>query len=208
MGSKKKISLMEPMTIVRDSVAKILLDEGDVILKGKLNSFTALECLFKIREIDTVFSEVYDESMSVIQGVNFLRKLKKEMPGLKIIIHTEVNIPELLLQTEADVILQKKMSVGECRYIAHDILNGAVPINTFYTNDCAIHQRLNDIEWEVFVSLSDKIPLKEISKNMKIGYKTISRHKISLIRKLGLRNSVQLNTLIARGLATFGNYLR
>ena len=206
---REKVAIMEPLSMVSDVMSQILREEGGVIIEGTLSSFLSLQSLLELRKIDVIFSEVYDANTSIIQGLHFLRKLKAQFPAIDIIVHTEIEIPALLIQSNADAIYMKQLGVEGCRASAAQILNAESMVSVLFYEDRKRHYdfgMLNDFEWQVLIMFSQQMSITTISTEMKTDYRRISRTKHAMMKKLKVSNNVAFSQLMALAGSKFGDY--
>lgn len=163
---REKVAIMEPLSMVNETMTQILREEGDIIIEGALYNFVSLKSLLELRKLDVVFSEVYDASTSIIEGLDFLRKLKAQFPAIDIILHTEIEIPALLIQSNADAIYMKQLGVEGCRASAAQILNAESMVSVLFYEDRKRHydfEMLSDYEWEVLIMFSQQMSITNIA---------------------------------------------
>jgi|SRR5471030_129542 len=206
---REKVVIMEPLSMVNETMTQILREEGDIIIEGALYNFVSLKSLLELRKLDVVFSEVYDASTSIIEGLDFLRKLKAQFPAIDIILHTEIEIPALLIQSNADAIYMKQLGVEGCRASAAQILNAESMVSVLFYEDRKRHydfEMLSDYEWEVLIMFSQQMSITNIADKKKTDYRRISRMKHAIMDKLKINNNVAFSQLMALAGCKFGEY--
>lgn len=206
---REKVAIMEPLSMVNETMTQILREEGDIIIEGALYNFVSLKSLLELRKLDVVFSEVYDASTSIIEGLDLLRKLKAQFPAIDIILHTEIEIPALLIQSNADAIYMKQLGVEGCRASAAQILNAESMVSVLFYEDRKRHydfEMLSDYEWEVLILFSQQMSITNIADKKKTDYRRISRMKHAIMDKLKINNNVAFSQLMALAGCKFGEY--
>ncbi|MBU9858375.1 hypothetical protein [Rahnella bonaserana] len=206
---REKVAIMEPLSMVSDVMSQILREEGDIIIEGALSNFLSLKSLLELRKLDVVFSEVYDANTSIIEGLDCLRKLKAQFPAIDMIIHTEIEIPALLIQSNADAIYMKQLGVEGCRASAAQILNATSMVSVLFYEDRKLRydfEMLSDYEWEVLIMFSQQMSITEIATKMKTQYRRISRVKHIIMHKLKVSNNVAFSQFMALAGSKFGDY--
>ncbi len=206
---REKVAIMEPLSMVSDVMSQILREESDIIIEGTLSNFISLKSLLELRKLDVVFSEVYDVNTSIIEGLDFLRKLKAKFPAIDMIIHTEIEIPALLIQSNADAIYMKQLGVEGCRASAAQILNATSMVSVLFYEDRKLRydfEILSDYEWEVLIMFSQQMSITEIATKMKTQYRRISRVKHIIMDKLKVSNNVAFSQFMALAGSKFGEY--
>lgn len=206
---REKVAIMEPLSMVSDVMSQILREESDIIIEGTLSNFISLKSLLELRKSDVVFSEVYDVNTSIIEGLDFLRKLKAQFPAIDMIIHTEIEIPALLIQSNADAIYMKQLGIEGCRASAAQILNATSMVSVLFYEDRKLRydfEILSDYEWEVLIMFSQQMSITEIATKMKTQYRRISRVKHIIMDKLKVSNNVAFSQFMALAGSKFGEY--
>ncbi|QLK61362.1 hypothetical protein GE278_11550 [Enterobacteriaceae bacterium Kacie_13] len=206
---REKVAIMEPLSMVNETMTQILREEGDIIIEGALYNFVSLKSLLELRKLDVVFSEVYDASTSIIEGLDFLRKLKAKFPAIDIILHTEIEIPALLIQSNPDAIYMKQLGVEGCRASAAQILSAESMVSVLFYEDRKRHydfEMLSDYEWEVLIMFSQQMSITHIADKKKTDYRRISRMKHAIMDKLKINNNVAFSQLMALAGCKFGEY--
>ena len=206
---KEKVVIMEPLAMVSDVMSQILREEGDIIIEGSLSSFLSLKSLLELRKVDVVFSEVYDVSISIVEGIDFLRKLKANFPAIDIIIHTEIEMPALLIQTNADAIYMKQLGVEGCRASVSQILKAESMVNVLFYEDRKNnydYEMLSEFEWAMLIMFSQQLSISDIAKKMKTNYRRVSRTKHIIMAKLKVNNNVEFSKMMALAGNKFGEY--
>src|SRR5476651_2112534 len=198
---REKVVIMEPLSMVNETMTQILREEGDIIIEGALYNFVSLKSLLELRKLDVVFSEVYDASTSIIEGLDFLRKLKAQFPAIDIILHTEIEIPALLIQSNADAIYMKQLGVEGCRASAAQILNAESMVSVLFYED-----RKRHYDCEVLIMFSQQMSITNIADKKKTDYRRISRMKHAIMDKLKINNNVAFSQLMALAGCKFGEY--
>lgn len=190
MEIKQNISLMEPATIYNNSIYNFFKQDDRFLIRGCLTDFKTLGLLMKIKPIDMVLSDVYDRENSIIDGIDFLRKLQCSYSNLKIIIQTDVNLPQFIMQVKPSAVIYKKQSLNDWTSISTN--------PTFFDN-MAFDNRgmLNETEWEILLMLSKFKSINEISNILNINYNKVSRYKVSIAKKLGAKDSAHLKFILS-----------
>lgn len=206
---REKVAIMEPLSMVSDVMSQILREEGDIIIEGVISNFTSLRSVLELRNVDVVFSEVYDARTSIIEGLDFLRKLKAQFSDIDIIIHTEIEIPSLLIQSNADAIYMKQIGLEGCRASASQILNAESMVSVLFYEDRKANYNfmmLSDFEWQVLIMFSLQMSIAHIAKETARSYQRISRIKHDIMDKLKVSNNVAFSQLMVLAGSKFGDY--
>lgn len=194
-----KIVIVEPVSLIRDTLKNVVRDESDASIQGSLSNISALVPLLEMKEVNVIFSEVYDSNLSLIDGISILRKLKETHPHVDLIIYTEIEIPSLLIQTQADAIYSKRNSMDNIRINIREILKENKVISSIFYKQRRKYFRysyLSDYEWKVLVLFCKIQNIKDIAAITKSSYKSISRIKRKIMTTLNISNNTQFKIVI------------
>lgn len=203
----RKIVIIEPVNLIRETLKMVVHQESDAVLQGTLTNINALFPLLDMREVNVIFCEVFDENMSLIDGISSLRKIKANHPNVDLIIHTEIEEPALLIQTHADAIYSKRNSMETTRCNLRKILKEELAVsalfheerkNTYNYSYLSIH------EWEILKLFCKAYSIKDIAILKKSSYKGISRIKRNIMRSLKISNNTQFKKTIINLNKTMG----
>ena len=207
--SKEKIAIMEPLSLVSDVMSMVLREEGGLLIKGAVKNFSALFYLIQIRRLDVIFTEIYDEHTTIIEGVNYIREIKKRYPNIDLIIHTEIDMPALLVQSNADFIHMKKLSMNECRESLTKILKVGSMLSVLFHDSRKInynYKNLSEIEWEILMLYSKGLKNSDIAELKETTVQSISRRKRIIMSKLNIVNNTAFKNFLALSGKKFGEY--
>lgn len=194
-----KVVIIEPINIIRDALKMVIREESDATLQGALSNISALFPLLEMREVNVIFSEVFDENMSLIDGINNLRVLKKNHPNIDLIVHTEIEDPALLIQTHADAIYSKKNSMEFTKLTFRKILKEKKVIKAHFYEDRKMlsdYSYLSEYEWKILVLFCRAQNISDIATLLKCSYRSVSRVKRNIMRALKITNNTQFKILI------------
>jgi len=146
-----------------------------------------------------------DMTMPGLSGTQLITRIKSLYPALPILIlsmHNEIQIvsgaikagasgyickdcsPKLLLEA-----IKKIMVTG--KYLNFEMAEKLAYASTSTDND-EMELMLSGRELEIFRLIVEGKGIGEIAKQLYISDKTVSTHKIRLLKKLGLKNTVEL----------------
>lgn len=197
-----RILIADDHAIVREGLKQILAGREDLGVAGEASSFD--EVLTKTREasFDVV---VLDLALGDRSGLELLKHLKAEHPGLPILIlsmHAEEQYAARLLKAGAAGYLTKgsapkqlieavlRVAAGG-RYISQAMSERLVFDLAEHANPVP-HERLSDREFQVFELLAVGKGLTEIAMELNLSVKTISTHRARILTKMDLRNNADL----------------
>ena len=199
--AKTKICIVDDHQIVREGIAALLIGVPDIEVKAL---FPDAQSIIKFLEKDLPDVLLLDIGLPDIDGIELAERFKILYPDLPIlIISANTDDKHLIGAIKAGVrgFLPKdtekielceairKVALGE-KYFSSEIsqnLQNAF-INHFETSE------LSEREKEVAILLTDGLSFKEIGGRLFISERTVETHKNNAIKKLGLRNTMQLVT--------------
>ena len=197
----RRIFLADDHKILRESLKHYLRQETTVDVVG-----VAANGLDAYNEIMHLKPEVaiLDISMPQLNGLDLCRKLKLEMPDLKVIILTMHKSEEMLYKALSsgvngyvlkdnaleDLIEAIKTVVAGKIFISADLLQ--VVVGGFVNNLKENHEQLSVREREILQMLAEGRSNKEIAEALHLSVKTVETHRANIMKKLGLRNIADL----------------
>ncbi|MEW6263714.1 MAG: response regulator transcription factor [Thermodesulfobacteriota bacterium] len=204
---KIRVLLAEDHTIVRKGLRSILEKEAGLEVIGEAED--GREAVNKAEALhpDVV---VMDIAMPGFNGLEATRRLKKDFPGMKIIILTVHANEEYVFQTlqaGASGYLVKSAAPTDLISAIHAALKGESYLSpsisrtvideyirrtTEMTEGEAPFARLTRREREVLQLIAESRTNKEIANLLFISIKTVETHKAHLKEKLNLKNTAEL----------------
>jgi DNA-binding NarL/FixJ family response regulator len=196
-----KILIADCHALVRCGLKQIIAATADIAVAGE--AAQGFELIDKLRtcHVDLVLLEM---TMHGISGVDLIRRVRAEQPRLPVLvlsIYNEAHVVSRALRAGAtgfvtkssdpDVLLAAiRRLAGGGRFIDPMLVDAIV----FETrgSDAPPHERLSDREFQVLQTLAAGRTINDIAHLLVLNAKTISTHKMRLMRKLGLGNNVEL----------------
>lgn len=197
-----KIVVADSHPIVHKGIKAYFGDSTEIAIVGK--ALTARE-LFSCLESKMVDVVVLEMDLYKSDGLAVLRRIKEEQPGVRVLIFS--NQPEEVyaissLKAGASGYINKKEVLSTLRDAILKIASGGV----FITNELAqsiafdestgrprrMFKKLSMREVEVLKMLCDGKRNKDIAFELKINEKTVSTYRSRIMKKLLVRNLVEL----------------
>lgn len=197
-----KIVVADSHPIVHKGIKAYFRDSTEISIVGK--ALTASE-LFSCLESKMVDVIVLEMDLYKSDGLAVLRRIKEEQPGVRVLIFS--NQPEEVyaissLKAGASGYINKKEVLSTLRDAILKIASGGV----FITNELAqsiafdestgrprrMFKKLSMREVEVLKMLCDGKRNKDIAFELKINEKTVSTYRSRIMKKLLVRNLVEL----------------
>ncbi|NGZ97936.1 MAG: DNA-binding response regulator [Nitrospira sp. WS110] len=211
--NKPRVLLADDHTFVLEGFKK-LLEEHCNLVGSVEDGRTLLEAAVELTP-DLV---ILDISMPRLNGIEAAKKLKKQLPGVKLIfvtMHADTAYVNeafkagasgyLLKRSAATELIQAVQSVMSDNFyvtplIAKDVVTfflkpGQVPLPTI--DDLTMRQR------EILQLVAEGFSAKEIADQLKVSHRTVEFHKAKVMEQLNLHTTADLvKYAIAHGLVT------
>lgn len=128
--------------------------------------------------------------------VAVLEYIKQRYPEIKVIVLTGVDSGALfqqLLDSRADGVLLKEMSAEETLEAIRKVKSGQRALSpTVRERAHSVMPELTAREFQIMELVVEGLNSMEISQRLNLSSKTVENHRYSLMKKLGLRNTVEL----------------
>jgi len=211
------VLIVDDHAIVRDGINALLDLAGDISVAGEAaNGSEALVQAHKLRP-DVV---VMDISMPILGGIEATRRLRRELPQIKVLALTQHDDKEHVIsaiEAGAFGFISKTAASEElltgiravhrgdsyisplvARFLIEDYQHGEVP-----RRHDALEQ-LTDRERDVLKLIAEGYTGREIAEILIISPKTVEGHRTRITAKLGLRSRVEIvKFALRRGIITF-----
>lgn len=197
-----KVLLADDHAIVRDGLKQILADTDDLAVAGE--AADGYEVLRKIREQDWDVI-VLDISMPGRSGLELIREIKSEKPGLPILIlsmHQEEQYALRALRAGASGYLTKESDAEQLISVIRKIARGGVFVSPAMAEHLARdlmpstesppHTLLSDREYQIFRLIVSGQSISEIADKLSLSVKTVSTHKTRIMQKMNMTNQTEL----------------
>ncbi len=213
--SKIKVILADDHKLVRQGLLKILEGASDIEVVGEASD--GLEVLRALEERkasdDLPHVLLLDISMPRLSGLEVARRVKKEHPGVRVVV--------LSMHEEEEFIL-KMVRVGASGYLVKDsaatqlidAIRSAYQGKAFFSPAVSKvlaesyrevapgkedpYDRLNDREREILHLIAEGHTNKAIAEMLFISAKTVDNHRTNLMRKLNVHSAAELVRWAAR----------
>lgn len=196
-----RVVLADDHKLVRDGLKQLLhAASGIEVVAEAANGDDVMAVLRRV----SADLALLDMSMPGLSGINLVKRVKGEWPGLRILVlsmHGEHQYAARAIKAGASGYLTKDSAteelVGAIRKIAAGgvyLTDGAAAslVQSSRTGSQPAHQLLSDREFEIFRMLALGRGLTEIGEKLHLSVKTVSTHKTHILQKLNLENSAEL----------------
>lgn len=202
MTEKIRVLLADDHTIIRDGLKQIFADTEDIVVAGE--AANGVQVMQQVRENDFDVL-LLDISMPGRSGLDLIRVVKGEKPGLRILVlsmHQEEQFAVRALHAGASGYLTKESDSDILVSAIRRVAAGGVYV-TPKAAELMVqglqpnmskppHELLSDREYQVFVMIVDGKGLTEIAGELSLSVKTVSTHKTHILQKMGFSNSNEL----------------
>jgi len=204
MPNKIKILIADDHQLILDGLKLMLGGQSDFEVVGTVHN--GLEAINTIRErhIDVL---VMDLNMPEMNGLEACRIIRKEFPGLKILILSMLADAKLIknvLKEGATGYMLKNSGQDELSEAIRNVSQGKVHYDervmelmletkkTKAQNSTEMIPSLSRREKEILQLVIDEMTTPEIAAKLFIGIGTVESHRRNMISKLGVRNTAGL----------------
>jgi two-component system, NarL family, invasion response regulator UvrY len=193
-----RVLLADDHSIVRDGLKRILAATPDLQVAGEAASGDEALALVKANDYDVA---MLDMSMPGLSGIDLIKRLKLEKPGLRILVlsmHGESQYAARALKAGASGYLNKdsasELLLGALRKIAAGgvHIGDAAAAALLQSGEKSPHEALSDREFEVMRLLVEGLGPTEIGERLHLSVKTVSTHKTRILEKLNLGSTAEL----------------
>jgi two-component system, NarL family, invasion response regulator UvrY len=197
-----KILIADDHPIFRRGLKQIISENNDMMVAGE--AANGLEALDMVRSAsyDVILLDI---TMPGKDGIDVLSRLKKDMPGLPVLMlsmHPEEQYAIRALALGASGYLTKESASDELvtairkvsahgKYVSSSLaerLAGYLEL----TRGKPLHETLSNREFKVMRMIASGKTATEIARELSLSVKTISTHRSRLLRKMGMKNNAEL----------------
>ncbi len=198
----KKVLVADDHAVVREGIKRIIEETADMVVAGEaVNGWEVLE---KARggDYDAV---VLDISMPGKNGMEILKELKRERPGVPVLIlsiHPEEQYAVRALRAGASGYVTKESAPDELIAALEKVLRGSKYVSSTLSerlvldievgSEESLHEKLSDRELEVLCLLAEGKTVNEIGQHLCLSAKTISTYRSRIMKKMAMKTNAQL----------------
>ena len=191
------ILIADDHQVLTDGLKSLLVGEEQLEIKGVAsNGAEALEML-KLLKVDVVLMDI---DMPVMGGIEATRIIKKDFPGVKVLMltmHDEKAIISMLLEIGADGYVLKNSTRSELLHAIREVAAGrkhlseevsAVLLTSTSPGKDSKLGGLTQREVEILQLVAEGLSNKEIGERLFISHRTVDTHRTNLMSKLSVHN--------------------
>ena len=193
-----KVLLADDHTLVREGLRHILQSVSGFEVSGEACDSASTIALIRSTDAHVL---VLDLSMPGRNGIELIRQIKDEKPGLRILVltmHAEQQYAVRAFKAGAAGYLTKESAATELVGAVTKVASGNVFVSLamaerFAQNlnepvEALPHQRLSDREFDVFQRIVSGQSITQIANELCVSVKTISTHKTRILEKMQMPN--------------------
>lgn len=196
---KIKVYIVEDHQIVRDGIRALLLGVNDISIEKSFANAADFLLQMKSDQADVVLMDIGLPDMS---GLELSEIVKEDYPEVKILIlsaNTDEKSLVKAVKSGVKGFLPKDTDRDELSLAIRTLFAGKKYFSPKISNK--LHEalidnydivQLTDREMQVAKYLSEGLSFKEIGDKLFISERTVESHKNNAIKKLNLRNTMQL----------------
>ena len=196
------ILIADDHAIVRRGLRQIVATSADIAVSAE--AADGAEVLDKLRRnpIDLL---LLDMNMPGISGLDLIGRVRIEWPALGILVlsmHNEAQVASRALKAGAsgyitkdsdpDILMTAIRKVAQGGRFIDPSLVDAIVFRAHNAGDEPPHEILSNREYQVLQRLAAGESINDIARTLSLSAKTISTHKVRLMRKLGLDTNIDL----------------
>jgi two-component system invasion response regulator UvrY len=197
-----RILIVDDHAIVREGLKQILSDVDDIEIAGEADSSSRALQLARQEPWDLVLLDI---AMPDRSGLETLELLKKEHPGIKVLMlsmHREAQYAVRAMKTGAAGYLNKQSAPDQLVEAIRLVASGKKYISAELAQELASevsgerngmpHEALSNREYQTLCMIASGLPVSTIADKLSLSVKTISMYRARLLAKMQLKNNAEL----------------
>ncbi len=197
-----KILVADDHPVVRQGLKQIIAETSDMVVADEVSNGWELFSKVRASYYDVVLLDI---SMPGVNGVDILKQLKNERPGLPVLIlsiHPEEQYAVRALRAGASGYLTKESTPDELVAAIRKVSKGRKYVSSslaerlasdLENNDEQLpHKALSDREYRVMCMIASGKTVTEIAEELSLSLKTISTYRSRILEKMRMKNNAEL----------------
>jgi two-component system invasion response regulator UvrY len=197
-----RVLIVDDHAIVREGLKQILSDAGDIEVAGEADCSSRALQLARCEPWDLVLMDI---SMPDRNGLETLELMKKEQPGIKVLMlsmHREAQYAVRALKSGAAGYLNKQSAPAQLLDAVRLVASGKKYISAEVAQELAStvsgerpglpHETLSNREYQTLCMIASGLPVSAIADQLALSVKTISMYRTRLLKKMRLKNNAEL----------------
>jgi two-component system invasion response regulator UvrY len=197
-----RLLIVDDHAIVRRGLRQVVAESADIEVAAEAGSSQEAIRLLREHSIDLVLLDI---SLPDKNGIETLKQIKRDKPGLPVIIltmHAEDEFGVRALKAGASGYVNKQSAHDQLVAAIRQVATGRRYINPELaeelarsigeTSDKKPHELLSDREFDTLRMLAGGKTLAEIAETLSISPKTVSVYRTRLLAKMKLKNNAEI----------------
>jgi two-component system invasion response regulator UvrY len=197
-----RILIVDDHAIVREGLKQILAEVDDIEVAGEADCSSRALHMARLEPWDMVLMDI---SMPDRSGLETLELLKKEHPGIKVLMlsmHRETQYAVRALKTGAAGYLNKQSAPNQLVDAIRLVASGKKYISAEVAQELASqvsgeragppHEALSNREYQTLCMIASGLPVSAIADKLALSVKTVSMYRARLLAKMALKNNAEL----------------
>lgn len=197
-----RILIVDDHAIVREGLKQILAEVDDIEVAGEADCSSRALQMARCEPWDLVLMDI---SMPDRNGLETLELLKKEHPGIKVLMlsmHRETQYAVRALKTGAAGYLNKQSAPNQLVDAIRLVASGKKYISAEVAQELASqvsgerdglpHEGLSNREYQTLCMIASGLPVSAIAEKLALSVKTISMYRARLLQKMQFKNNAEL----------------
>jgi len=197
-----RVLIVDDHAITRDGLRRILSDYPEALEVGEAANGSQTLSLVRQEHWDLILLDI---SLPDKSGLDVLKLIKKDRPGLAVIVLSMYPMDQYalrVLKAGGSGYLSKETASDQLLLAVQKAAEGG----TFITPELAehmakelarkstrpLHEELSDREFEVLRLIATGKTATEISEHLSLSVKTVSTYRARILQKMGMRHNAEL----------------
>lgn len=197
-----RVLIVDDHAITRDGLRRILSDYPEALEVGEAANGSQTLSLVRQEHWDLILLDI---SLPDKSGLDVLKLIKKDRPGLAVIVLSMYPMDQYalrVLKAGGSGYLSKETASDQLLLAVQKAAGGG----TFITPELAehmakelarkstrpLHEELSDREFEVLRLIATGKTATEISEHLSLSVKTVSTYRARILQKMGMRHNAEL----------------
>lgn len=197
-----RILIVDDHAIVREGLKQILAEVDDIEVGGEADNSSHAMQMARRGHWDLVLMDI---SMPDRSGLETLELLRKEHPGIKVLMlsmHRETQYAVRALKSGAAGYLNKQSAPDQLVDAIRLVASGKKYISAELAQELASevsgerarmpHETLSNREYQTLCLIASGLPVSAIAGKLALSVKTISMYRARMLQKMQLKNNAEL----------------
>lgn len=197
-----RILIVDDHAIVREGLKLILADVEDIVVAGEADCSSRALQMARLEQWDMVLMDI---SMPDRNGLETLELMKKEHPGIKVLMlsmYRETQYAVRALKSGAAGYLNKQSAPDQLVDAIRLVASGKKYISAEVAQELASqvsgeraglpHEALSNREYQTLCMIASGLTVSAIADKLALSVKTISMYRARLLQKMQLKNNAEL----------------